>query len=118
MQQIILKQYTVLKKVETQGAEIQNLVNDTYFNRQGILDAEFKSFKRVVKTLGKRKDSEAINILKEHTAHLKSDLQSGQQAVDVSLSLMRFKVKQLKKTALSLDQRFNEVINALNQEIK
>nr|ADI18886.1 hypothetical protein [uncultured delta proteobacterium HF0010_08B07] len=110
--------YTMLKKVENQVAEIQSLVNDTYFNRQGILDAEFKVFKRVMKTLGKRTDSEAINILKEHTAQLKSDLQSGQQAVDVSLSLMRFKIKQLKKTALSLDQRFNEVINALNKEIK
>ena len=41
-----------------------------------------------------------------------------QQAVDVSLSLMRFKIKQLKKTALSLDHRFNEVIAALNDEIK
>ena len=110
--------YTVLKKVENQVEEIQNLVNDTYFNRQGILDAEFKGFKRVMKVLGKRTDTEAIDTLKEHTAHLKSDLQQGQQAVDVSLSLMRFKIKQLKKTALSLDQRFNEVIAALNDEIK
>ncbi len=110
--------YTVLKKVEEQVAEIQSLVNDTYFNRQGILDAEFKNFKRVVKTLGKRTDGEAISILKKHTAHLKSDVQNGQQAVDVSLSLMRFKIKQLKKTALALDQRFNEVLKALNKEIK
>lgn len=76
--------YTALKKVELQVAEIQNLVNETYFNRQGILDAEFQSFKRQIKDLGKRTDSEAIETIKSQVVGLKHDLKEGQQAVDLS----------------------------------
>lgn len=110
--------YTVLKKVEKQVAGIQKLVNDTYFNRQGILDAEFKDFKRQMKQLGKRKDAEAIALTKSLVDKLNQHLREGQQAVDLSLSLMRFKISQLKATATSLDQRFDDVLKSISAEIK
>ena len=110
--------YTVLKKVEKQVAGIQKLVNDTYFNRQGILDAEFKDFKRQMKKLGKRKDAEAIELTKSLVKNLNQHLREGQQAVDLSLSLMRFRISQLKATATALDQRFNDVLNSISAELK
>jgi hypothetical protein len=110
--------YTVLKKVENQVADIQKLVNDTYFNRQGILDAEFKEFKRQMKRLGKRKDAEAVALTKSSIENLNQHLREGQQAVDLSLSLMRFKISQLKTTANDLDGRFNEVLKSISAEVK
>ncbi len=110
--------YNKLSTVENQVSEIQRLVNDTYFNRQGILDAEFKSFKRHMRRLGKRKDKAATEQTKAHIAELYLHLREGQLAVDLSLSLMRFKIKQLKKTASELNLRFDEVLSALNTELK
>lgn len=110
--------YNKLSVVEQQVRGIQNLVNDTYFNRQGILDAEFKEFKRQMKVLGKRTDAEAVSLTNTLVTRLHQKLNEGQLAVDLSLSMMKYKIKQLKRTADTLDQRFAEVLSALNNEIK
>ena len=71
-----------------------------------------------MRRLGKRKDKAATEQTKAHIAELYLHLREGQLAVDLSLSLMRFKIKQLKKTASELNLRFDEVLSALNTELK
>lgn len=110
--------YSELEVIEAQVAAIQDLVNETYFHRQGILDAEFKRFKRQIALLGKRKDAEAAQMISESSAKLNDRLREGQQAVDISLTLMRFKIRQLKVTARDLDQRIQGVLSSLEREIQ
>ena len=109
--------YSELDEIERQVEAIQRLVNDTYFYRQGVLDAEFKHFKRELGALGKRKDAEAARQIKQESTSLRAKLYEGQQAVDISLSLMRFKIRQLKVTASQLDKHISEVLDTLNREV-
>lgn len=108
--------YSELDEVEAQVKGIQSLVNETYFFRQGVIDSEFKRFVRELKALKGRKDADAATRLTELRDRVISKLQEGQEALDISRTQLRYKIKQLKVTASKLETRINSVLNSVGQE--
>jgi len=108
--------YAELDEIEERVEGIQRLVNETYFYYQGVLEAEFKRFKRLAKSYKGRKDQEAVRALNQARDELSKRIQEGQQAVEISRSQMRSKVVQLKRAFRELDQRFTEVRAAIKAE--
>lgn len=109
--------YNQLDDVESQVAQIQALVNETYFYNQGVLDAELKAFKRGVKGLKGKPDAEVISTLKALNESLANVIKERRLRVDISRSQLRAKIQQLKQTARTLDDRFKEVLKALVWEL-
>ena len=110
--------YAELDGIEERVEGIQRLVNETYFYYQGVLEAEFKLFKKNVQRYKGRKDKEAREVILRSRDALHEKLKAGQQAVEISRSQMRSKIIHLKRAARRLDERFEEVRGALNAEMK
>jgi hypothetical protein len=109
--------YSELSDVEGQVHTIQELVNETYFFRQGVIDAEFGRFKRKVKELKSRKDADAAKQLRELRDRLIHNFQEGQEALDISRTQLRYKIRQLKDTTLKLEKRIDAVLNSIRNEV-
>jgi len=110
--------YAELDEIELRVGEIQRLVNETYFYYQGVLEASFNRFKKRVQTYKGRKDKVAVEVITEARDALHNEIEKGQQAVEISRSQMRSKIRQLKREVLRLDGRFTEVRGAIKSELR
>lgn len=109
--------YSEFNDIESQVQEIQSLVNDTYFFRQGVIDSEFSRFVRKLKELRGRKDAVAAQQLVRLRDRIIQKLEEGQEALDISNTQLRYKVKQLKQTTRKLNARIEAVLTSLKQAV-
>ena len=109
--------YGELSEIEAQVKEIQDLVNDTYFNRQGSLEARFKQFLEELSPYKKRNDAQALAAINRLIDGVIAHIKTQEQAVDQSARVMQYKVKLLKKRMIVLDNRFDVVLTSVNAEL-
>ena len=109
--------YRELSEVERQVSAIQELVNETYFFRQGALDAEMRALTRTMKSLGKPKSVQDVTRLKTLTTDFLTKLNQDEMIVKISRAQMRYKIRQLKQTALELERDIGQAVKALKLEI-
>jgi hypothetical protein len=109
--------YGELDEIEKEVSGLQDLVNDTYFNRQGALAAAFEEFKERVKPYQKARSEESYRAISSLAQRLVAHVDESRVAVDRTAAVMHFKVKLLKERMLLLDARFKEVRGRLRQEL-
>lgn len=109
--------YGKLSDIESQVKYIQDLVNDTYFRKQGAMETRFKKFINELKPYRKRSDKEAITIISRLIEELDTYITNVQYSVQETAALMKFKVEVLKKEMLNLDERFKVVQKSVKDEI-
>ncbi len=109
--------YGELDEIEREVSGLQELVNDTYFNRQGSLSAVFEEFKERVKPYQKVRSEEAFRAIDALARRVAEHAEEGRFAVERTAAVMHFKVKLLKERMLTLDARFKEVRARIRQEL-
>jgi hypothetical protein len=109
--------YGELTDIETQVKYIQDLVNDTYFRKQGAMETRFKKFIQELGPYRKSSDNNAIAAISRLIKELDAYITHVQYSVQETSALMRFKVGVLKQDMLKLDARFKVVQKAIKDEI-
>jgi len=109
--------YGELDEIEREVSALQDLVNDTYFNRQGALSVAFEEFKERVKPYQRARTEESLRAMTALAKRLVAHVDKARVAVEQTAAVMHFKVKLLKERMLLLDARFKEVRARLRQEL-